>query len=633
MGSAEWLVLLGFSAVLSAGLAALVWVRHGQQAGARFLAVLLAAGCVWTVGYAGEVTAATAGVALLWLKLQYVGIVAAPVALLLFVFEYTGRDGPVSPGIVAGLLVVPVVTLAAVWLEPGHGLFQRVAGFESVSFPLVGTATLAVYDQGPLYAVWQGYANLLVLASLAPVGHLLVRRDGDYRDQALVLLAAILAPSAGNLLAWSLAAVTVDPVPFLLAVTGGAITLGLYRSDLLEVVPVDRGLVFDQVPGPVLVLDADGRVVEANREAAVTFGRAGDAPVGRHVDDLLRAAGFDATFADLQDGDEVTVSRESLARSPPEAGVTPGSDTGSLGSGTCSDPGGGDAPATGADASPSARTGETVDEGSHYEVSREPIRTWLGGLRGHLLLFYDVSERRRTAASLARTNTQLTVLHRLLRHDVRNDLAVTLGWGREALEATDDPEVAAMLERVVGAADHAEELTVVGRDIVESVVVGGSPPLEPVDLGALVEECVLSARIRYPEATFDAPESYPEATVLANPVASSVFTNLLNNAVQHSDREAPLVGAEMRVDRDGGVVHVTVTDDGPGIPDDQKETLFGRGEMGLGSSGSGLGLYLVDQLVSAFDGDVDVTDNEPRGTRVAVTLPLATAGPTDSGTP
>ena len=68
---------------------------------------------------------------------------------------------------------------------------------------------------------------------------------------------------------------------------------------------------------------------------------------------------------------------------------------------------------------------------------------------------------------------------------------------------------------------------------------------------------------------------------------------------------------------------VRIADDGPGIADDKKEAVFGRGERGLDSPGSGIGLYLVDRLTTAFGGSVHIEDNEPRGAVFVVTLERA----------
>jgi signal transduction histidine kinase len=129
--------------------------------------------------------------------------------------------------------------------------------------------------------------------------------------------------------------------------------------------------------------------------------------------------------------------------------------------------------------------------------------------------------------------------------------------------------------------------------------------------------------VRYPEATFEEPSSYPDVTVVGNTLLSSVFTNLLNNAVQHNDTDDPTVEVEATATDE--VLRVRIADDGPGIPDRQKERIFGRGERGLDSGGSGLGLYLVERLLEDFGGSITVSDNEPRGSVFEIELPVAAA--------
>jgi len=99
---------------------------------------------------------------------------------------------------------------------------------------------------------------------------------------------------------------------------------------------------------------------------------------------------------------------------------------------------------------------------------------------------------------------------------------------------------------------------------------------------------------------------------------ASVFRNLLNNAVQHNDTDAPevTVTCEETDDR----IRVRVADNGPGVPDAEKDEIFGKGEKGLDSAGSGIGLYLVSVLTRQFGGDVWVEDNEPRGAVFVVEL-------------
>lgn len=76
----------------------------------------------------------------------------------------------------------------------------------------------------------------------------------------------------------------------------------------------------------------------------------------------------------------------------------------------------------------------------------------------------------------------------------------------------------------------------------------------------------------------------------------------------------------MTIVSDGETVAVSIADNGPWIPYSQKNDIFGRGEMGLESFGSGIGLYLVDTLVEMYNGSLELTDNEPTGSVFSITV-------------
>jgi signal transduction histidine kinase len=76
-------------------------------------------------------------------------------------------------------------------------------------------------------------------------------------------------------------------------------------------------------------------------------------------------------------------------------------------------------------------------------------------------------------------------------------------------------------------------------------------------------------------------------------------------------------------EREGFRFRVRVADNGPGLPDDQKRTVFEKDVRGLDSGGTGIGLFLVRELVTRFGGSVHAVDNEPRGAVFVVDLPVA----------
>jgi len=235
----------------------------------------------------------------------------------------------------------------------------------------------------------------------------------------------------------------------------------------------------------------------------------------------------------------------------------------------------------------------------------------------------DVTDRKRAEESLETERDRLALLNQIVRHDIRNDMAVALGWGGELANRipSEDAEV---FERVMTAATHTKELTEAVGDLTE-ILGTTDPKLEPIALadvlGGEIDRVRSNFDYRSEEIEIDGDDDLPEVTVLATSILSSVFGNLLDNAVFHNDN--PNVEIVVDVIVDAETVVVRIADNGPGIPDARKREVFGRGEKGLESPGSGLGLYLVDNLVETYGGQVWIEDNEPSGTVFCVELQRA----------
>jgi signal transduction histidine kinase len=104
---------------------------------------------------------------------------------------------------------------------------------------------------------------------------------------------------------------------------------------------------------------------------------------------------------------------------------------------------------------------------------------------------------------------------------------------------------------------------------------------------------------------------------------SRAVRNLLNNAVKYSPEPSSV---EVRVDRRNGQVFISVHDRGIGIPSHERAkifTKFHRGEQSriLGIKGTGIGLAMVDEIVRAHHGRVDVDSEPGQGSTFTIVLP------------
>ena len=119
----------------------------------------------------------------------------------------------------------------------------------------------------------------------------------------------------------------------------------------------------------------------------------------------------------------------------------------------------------------------------------------------------------------------------------------------------------------------------------------------------------------------------PDELVMADMDAGlimQVLINLINNAVKNTPPGSEIC---IRSEHIGSAAVVTVSDNGPGIPDDIKPRVFemfytGRNQVADGRRGLGLGLALCRSIMEAHHGTITLTDNEPSGCRFTLSLPL-----------
>lgn len=246
-------------------------------------------------------------------------------------------------------------------------------------------------------------------------------------------------------------------------------------------------------------------------------------------------------------------------------------------------------------------------------------------------------------AALAHERERLEFVNRIVRHNLLNGLnllnarADLLDDGVEGAEA--EEHLAVIRSRVDEMADLIDTI----RAFMDAALSEGERALEPVPIRTPLEDRLAAAAERY-DAEFrvrDLPD--PELEVAADDVVGEVVENVLSNAVEHNDAASPTV--EVRTTRsapetaqgslageqaamsDGGEPQSTLTvhvaDDGPGIPEAEKRRLLTAGGAELSDPGHGFGLYLVRELMESYGGEVRIRDNEPRGTVVDLTFPIA----------
>ncbi len=212
---------------------------------------------------------------------------------------------------------------------------------------------------------------------------------------------------------------------------------------------------------------------------------------------------------------------------------------------------------------------------------------------------------------LARTEADRALILAGVSHDLRTPLA-RLRLGIE-MSGAPDAEVTAMV------ADIEEMDRIIGQFLDFGRGDPQEPP-QPVDVATLVRELSEPYRLRGVDLRLDAPDSLVVAARMLS--LRRALANLIDNALRYAGDTQPLdvsVGVE---DKD---VCIEVADRGPGIPTDQVDRMrhpFTRLEKARSNTkGAGLGLAIVDRVMRAHHGRLDLLPREGGGLRAILRLP------------
>ena len=243
-----------------------------------------------------------------------------------------------------------------------------------------------------------------------------------------------------------------------------------------------------------------------------------------------------------------------------------------------------------------------------------------GGRRYGLAIYADLTEKEQA-------RQHLQVLHRVLRHNVRNELTVIFGMAERILEDDASGEVREAAKRII---DSAEGLASVSEKARMAEDILGDPPSDTiVEVGSAAMDVVADARSTWPNATIelDIEPSLPVSTGLE---IRDALENLVENAIAHNTDE-PTVRVTARTETPihastrgaGQNVLITVEDDGPGIPEQEEAVIFEGANITQLKHGSGLGLWVVRWIVESADGSVSY-GRADGWTTITLRLPLAT---------
>ncbi len=558
-----WLAL----ASIASGVVSLGFMRYlwpyRNRLGGRFFIATIGCEALWALSYGGALFVFDPALRYAFEVPIWLAINFIGVFFLAFALEYTGRSGLLRSKAMGAIVGLQILHTLVVVTNPIHGIAWTGYRID----PVFGLATVTYAHQPWLFVNAAGFVLMIGVASFL-LADTVFSYGRLYRTQAAAIAISPIFPGLPFLL-W-LAKVGATPplnlTPLLFPVHLAFDMYAFFSRDMFEMVPAARRI-------------ADRAAID-NLGTAVVIVDTGERIIERN-DEAARVLGLPVG----------TALGGQLSEYAPD--VNPAESGGTV--------------------------TRTVDgQERTYAVTTAPLEAAGGTSVGNSIVFQDITAERRREQRLA-------VLNRVLRHNLRNDLNVVQGYLDIAADRVDDADLRGMLETATRKTAGVIELGEKARSI-ENAMGDGADGTASVAVRPLLRDIRDDLRAGADaEIRIEAPG---EPSVRTDPpVLAVVLENLVENAVEHTDTDAPAV--TVRVGADEAGVTIEVEDDGPGVPDHELDVLDATEETAL-EHGSGLGLWIVKWGVASLGGTVafDVSD---AGTVARVTLPDAPVTATDPG--
>jgi diguanylate cyclase (GGDEF)-like protein/PAS domain S-box-containing protein len=245
--------------------------------------VLMSLALIWQVSYAINIMTSMLWLIKIMVFLEVGCMSAIPIILFVFSGRLTRRPFLYNRNLIVGLCILPAVIAILTITNDLHQIIYT--GFDEVALSM---GNILEPNFGPWYVVIGVYSFLLLLVTLVVLVDWIQKATPANRGQATVLFLGILPPVVANVTHTSgFLNLIIDPTPLAFSVSGAILLWGLSRYGLLDMMPIAREIVFENISDGVIVLDNQESVMDINPAAARLFGGNRNNLVGRRMRDLI----------------------------------------------------------------------------------------------------------------------------------------------------------------------------------------------------------------------------------------------------------------------------------------------------------------------------------------------------------
>ncbi len=221
----------------------------------------------------------------------------------------------------------------------------------------------------------------------------------------------------------------------------------------------------------------------------------------------------------------------------------------------------------------------------------------------------------------------LQLLTRVVRHNLRNEMSVLIGYAERLKNAIEDDRLEEEIETILDVATEVGNLSD-SIDEIEQITNPDVTRRSPKNLRDVIRNRLEMLRSHYPECELSVGES-TDVWVTADKGLDYAIDHAIRNAVEHNDHETPAVTVAIGEDAEKEMGTVRIIDNGPPIPDMEIDALDDRTETSSTYHGSGVGLWVMKWCVDSLGGDLTFEENSPRGNVVCLSLPKTNPSTSD----
>lgn len=574
------------SALISFAVAYLVWKRRLIPGATPLMLMMLSIGG-WLATYVLEIGSTTLEDNLFWANLAYLGITAAPVFWLLFALEYTNPGKKVTWRIATPLFIEPLFILLTIWTDRFHHLFRA-----SIVLNNAGPFAYLEVTRGPIFWVHVLYSYGALLYGT----YLLVRAyrhtTGLYKSQIGVSLAGTLVPWIINILYISPLAsyFIIDPTPIAFTVTGLMFTWGIFGYRLMDISPIARNWIVEQMDDGMFVIDTLNRVVDFNPAAQLLLGKTANQIIGQMLDDVFN------------DWSKLVEQYRYAER---------------------------------------ASTTVRVDNSTpvrYFNLTLSPLHDKQGRLNGRLLMLHNITQQRQAEIELREAKEAAEAANRAkstflanVSHELRTPLTAIIGYSELLQEQTANYEDATLPQRLEKINISADHLLHIINDLLDlSKVEAGEMQLnlDTFSLASVIEsvQVVIQTTLEQNKNNLQINLADGVDTLFADQAkVRQILLNILHNAAKFTKEGTISLTVQQNPENDAQIM-IQVADTGIGMSPTQIEQLFRPFFQADVSTtrrygGTGLGLAISYHLAKLMQGEIIAESKPGEGSRFTIFLP------------